>query len=101
MSYSQAGRILSLSVPRRFICDLLHFARKVPSVPVQRYMGLADLADARSHAAHRISWCTLFIKAYAQVARQVPELRRAYLRFPYARLYEHPCNIASVAVERL
>src|SRR5262249_19617375 len=41
------------------------------------------------------------IKAYAQVACQMPELRRAFLPFPYARLYEHPCSIASVAVERV
>jgi hypothetical protein len=101
MNRSQVGRILPLSVPRRLVCDLLYFARKVPSVPVQRFMRLADLADARSQAAHRISWCTLFVKAYGQVARQMPELRRAFLRFPYARLYEHPCSIASVAVERL
>jgi hypothetical protein len=98
---SKVRRTLSLSIPRRLVWDLLHFARKVPSVPVQRLMRLADLADARSHAARRISWCTLFVKAYAQVACQMPELRRAFLPFPYARLYEHPCSIASVAVERL
>lgn len=100
MSKPQAGYVLPLSVPRRLVCDLLHCARKVPSVPVQRLMRLAALVDARSQAAHRISWCTLFVKAYAQVARQMPELRRAFLSFPYARLYEHPFSIASIAVER-
>ena len=100
MSNPQAGYSLPLSVPRRLVCDLLHYARKVPSVPVQRLMRLAALVDARSQAAHRISWCTLFVKAYAQVARQMPELRRAFLPFPYARLYEYPFSIASIAVER-
>ena len=34
------------------------------------------------------------------MATAFPELRRAYMKFPWARLYEHPVNIASVAVER-
>ena len=35
---NDTGRSLRLSLPRRFVCDLLHFARKVPTVPVQRTM---------------------------------------------------------------
>jgi hypothetical protein len=34
------------------------------------------------------------------VAARFPELRRAYLDFPTPRLYEHPYNVASLAVER-
>jgi hypothetical protein len=93
------GRTLALSLPRRWICDLLHFAGKIPSVPVQRTMNLAPLMEARSAQAP-ISWCALFAKAYGQVAQVFPELRRAYLSFPRARLYEHPFSITSVAVER-
>jgi hypothetical protein len=94
------GHILSLSPPRRFICDLVHFARKVPSVPVERRMHLSAVAAARRAAAPRPSWCAVFTKAYAAVAAERPELRRAYLSFPRPRLYEHPVNVASVAVER-
>lgn len=100
MSTKDRGRTLPVSLPRRLIGDLLHFAHKVPTVPVQRFMHLAPLAAARTRAAHPISWCALFVKAYGLVARQMPELRRAYLPFPYARFYEHPSSIASVAVER-
>src|SRR5262249_25784669 len=39
-------------------------------------------------------------KAFALVARKVPDLRRAYVEYPLARLYQHPFSIASVAVER-
>src|SRR5262245_25386069 len=94
------GRNLPLSLPRRFVCDLVHFARKVPTVPVQRRMDVAAAAAARRAAAPRPSWCAIFTKAYACVAAEVPELRRAYLGFPRPHLYEHPLNIASVAVER-
>jgi hypothetical protein len=94
------GRRLPLSLPRRIIGDLLHFARQVPSVPVQRRMNLAPLVAARDQAVPRPSWCALFTKAYALVAANRPGLRRAYLSFPWPHLYEHPCSIASVAIER-
>jgi len=94
------GRTLSLSRSRRFICDLLHFAQKVPSVPVQRRMNLAPLVEVRAAASPRPSWCAIFTKAYAAVAAARPELRRAYLCFPWPHLYEHPESIASIAVGR-
>jgi hypothetical protein len=94
------GRNLALSLPRRFICDLVHFAHRVPTVPVERRMDLAALVAARQVAQPRLSWCALFTKAFAFVAANWPELRRAYLSFPRPHLYEHPINVASIAVER-
>ena len=94
------GRNLALSLPRRLVCDLLHFARQVPTVPVQRRMNLGPVMAARQALHPRPGWCTIFTKAYAVVAAARPELRRAYLGFPRPHLYEHPVNVASVAVER-
>jgi hypothetical protein len=94
------GRAISLSAPRRFLTDLLYFARRVPSVPVQRRMHLAEVAAARSSATNRPGWPALFLKAYARVAATMPELRRAYINLPWGRLYEYPVSVANVAVER-
>jgi hypothetical protein len=94
------GRNVRLSLPRRFIGDLLHAARQVPSVPVQRRMNLAAVVAARQAAAPRPSWAAIFTKAYAFVCAARPELRRSYLSFPTPHLYEHPVSVASVAVER-
>lgn len=94
------GRSLSLSLPRKLVCDLLHFAQKVPTVPVQRVFNVAAVDAMRNRLPSRPSWCVLFIKAYAQVAAEMPVLRRSYLSFPWVRLYEHFTNVASVAVER-
>ena len=94
------GRTIPLTLPRRFVGDLLHAAAGVPTVPVQRPMRLARLADARAGVADRPTWTALFTLAYARVARECPELRRAYLRLPYGRLYEYPVSVAAVAVER-
>jgi hypothetical protein len=91
---------IPLSLPRRFINDLMHAARRVPLVVAQRRMHLAALADARAVAAPRPSWCALFVKAFAFVAAGQPVLRRSYQPWPRPHLYEHPENIASVEVER-
>jgi len=97
------GRTFSLSVPRRVMCDLLAFARAIPTVPVQRQMNVAAVAAARSRltvAGESPGWCAVFTKAFAITALRFPELRRAYLSFPRPHLYEHPFSIASIAVER-
>ncbi len=94
------GRWIRLSEPRRFVCDLLHFAKRVPSVPSQRRMRLADLVAARRVSPHRISWCAIFLKAYAIVAAERRELRRAYMPYVLPHLYEHPFNVGSFTIER-
>jgi len=96
----ERGRQLRLSLPRKFVCDLLTFAKKVPSVPMQRRMKLGDLVAARNASSLRISWCAIFLKAYSIVSATRPELRRAYLPFPWPHLYEHPTNNASFSLER-
>jgi hypothetical protein len=95
-----AGRRIGLSLPRRLLCDMLHFAHKIPSVPVQRRMRLGRVAAARAAAEPRPSWCAVFTKAFALVAAGRPELRRSYVSFPWPHLYEHARSVASVAVER-
>ncbi len=42
----------------------------------------------------------IFLRAYAIVGVEIPDLRRAWMPFPWAHLYEHPECIASVLVER-
>ncbi len=94
------GRRRALSPGRRFITDLMHYARQVPGVVIQRRMDVAPLVEARRRLIERPGWCAIFTKAYAIVARDRPELRTAYMSFPWPHLYEHPLNIASVSIER-
>ncbi len=82
------------------ISDLMYFSRKLPSIPVQRRMRLADLVAARSAAHPRPSWAAIFTKGFALLAADSPPLRRTLLGVPWAHLYEHPICIASVAVEK-
>jgi hypothetical protein len=94
------GRYLSLTGPRRFIGDLVHFAHKVPSAPVSRLFDVSTLVDPRARHPFRPSWACLFMKAYALVGAQYAPLRRSYLEFPWPRFYEHPWMNCALAIER-
>src|SRR5438132_10843399 len=94
------GRPIRLSPMRRFVCDLLHGALSVPTVPVQRRMRLAEVVAARAAHPLRPAWSAIFTKAYARVASALPELRRAYVKFPWSHLYEYPVSVACIAFER-
>ena len=94
------GRMIRLSVPRRMVIDLMHFASRVPTVPVQKRMDLGKLVAARAACAERPRWTALFTKAYALMARDFPEFRRAYVKLPWPHLYEYPHSNATVIIER-
>lgn len=94
------GRAISLSRPRRLIGDLMHFSAGIPTVPVQRRMDLSRVTAARSEHPDRPSWPAIFAKAFALVAAEFPELRRAYCKFPWPHLYEYPASVATIMVER-
>jgi len=94
------GRFIPLSLPRRTVVDLLHFASSIPSVPVQRLMSLQPVVAARAACSDRPRWTAIFVKAYALVASEFPELRRAYIKLPWPSLYEYPLSNASIIIER-
>ena len=94
------GRYLSLSPSRKFLLMLARHAQKVPSVLVVRKTNIRALVEARSQLAERPSWAAVFMKAYGTVAARRGEFRRAFFAYPWPRLYEHPINICSLAIER-
>ena len=94
------GRRFSVPVSRRLTWDLLHFHRRVPLCAHDRRMVLQKVSEARDECAVRISWPALFLKAYALVAREVPELRQTWYRWPWAHLYQHPHSVGTLTVQR-
>lgn len=94
------GRTVRLSLPQRSVVDLLHFASRVPTVPVQRRMSLGPLLAARAACRDRPRWTAIFTKGFGLVAREFPELRRAFVKFPWPMLYEYPASNASIVIER-
>ncbi len=100
MDRSHVGIRLPLTPMRRLVIEDLHQARKVPTVSVTRPYRLAELAEARRQSSLRPSWTALFMRAYALVARDTPELRRCWMPWPRPHLYEHPHSVAGLVVER-
>src|SRR3954463_345839 len=94
------GTPIRLSASRRLVCDLLEAAASVPAIPVQRRVRLGALLLPRKAHPSSPPWTALFIKAYALVAAEMPELRRAYVKLPWGHLYQYPVSIATLAVER-
>jgi hypothetical protein len=92
------GRPIPLAPLRRLVIDLVHFG--VPSIPVERRMDLGPLVALRAACPERPAWTAIFAKAFAIVARDMPALRRAYVKLPMPRLYEYPDSVVSIAIER-
>jgi hypothetical protein len=95
------GHYLGLPGPRKFIGDLVHFARRIPSAPVARSFDISALAEARVRHPARPSWSCIFMKAYALVGAENAPLRRSLLEFPWPRLYQHPWMNCAMAIERV
>ena len=100
MSRLRFGRTISLSPYRRMMADWLGFSRTIPLVTVERKIQIPEVAGARMTASPKPSWLPVILKAYAIANREVPEFRRAFLTFPYRRLYEHGSSTAAILVER-
>jgi hypothetical protein len=94
------GRSIRLSPAKRLVLDVLHFSRGIPTVPVQKRMAIAPLVAARAACGKSPRWTAIFVKAYALLAREIPELRQAYVKLPLPHIYEYRSSIASVVIER-
>ncbi|MBL8796121.1 MAG: hypothetical protein JNM56_19625 [Planctomycetia bacterium] len=100
MSAARKGIRLPLSPARQLVVELLHHARRVPSLPLSKQVSVAALAEVRAQAESRPSWTAIFMKAYGIVARRYPPLRQTYIAWPWPHLYQHPYSECAVLIER-
>ena len=94
------GTAFRIPYSRRLSWDLLWFSRSVPLCGHDRRCNLTPLAEARTSAGVRISWPAIFLKAYAVVARDIPELRQTWHRWPWAHLFQHVDSVGVLTVHR-
>src|SRR5262249_14508711 len=99
MTDVRKGIRLAISPARKLVLELMHHARKVPSLPLSRVVNVGNLAAVRRDG-FRPSWTAIFMRAYALVAQRHPELRRALIPWPWQHFYEHPISEAAVLIER-
>ncbi len=91
---------VKLSPARKLVVEMMHHAKQVPSIPVSKELKLEPLVMQRAALATRPSWTAIFLRAYGLVGQEYPELRRAFIRYPWAHLYEHPHTCGAIVVER-
>jgi hypothetical protein len=95
------GRTVPLSRGRRIVNDILYLARDVALTVVEREIAIPEVAAARSAAEPKPGWYPVLLKSFALSCIAMPELRRSLLTFPYWRLYEHACTVATITAERI
>jgi hypothetical protein len=95
------GTVRKISLPRRFIADLMHASKRVPFVSLARTLEIRQLIQARAQAAERPGWAAIFVKAFALVARDEPVLRTLYVKLPWPHFFELPHSVAMVAIARV
>ena len=94
------GRRLSLPPGRRIVADMAQLSIGSPRAILLGRINVREVRDARMRAMPRVAWPALFMKAYAIAAREVPELRRIYVKLPWPHIYELPSSVAALVVER-
>src|ERR1700710_2247683 len=95
------GTIREISIPRRFIADLMHASMRVPFVSLRRTLNVRQLIEARAAAVPNPGWAAIFAKAFCLVARDEPVLRTLYIKWPWPHFYELPRSVGMVAVARV
>lgn len=96
---TRAGRI-GIARSRALVTDILRLHQRNPTFAHNHDMPLAELAEARSRAAVRISWSALFIKAWSDVSSRHPSLRQTWRTFPTPHIFQHQTSVANLAVSR-
>jgi len=94
------GRSVPMTLQRKWVCDLLHFGKKVPIITGERPLRLKPLIEARRNTWKPPSWSAILLKAVGLASQKVPEVRRSYLGFPWGRLHEMPYSVGAVVLDR-
>jgi len=89
-----------LDAGRGLVGDVAILAGEIPLFPVDRMMDLAATATARAAVPRRIGWSAIFLKAYAQVAREMPALRSWIAGRIVTRLATSSESVGLLAVNR-
>lgn len=95
------GTVRKISIPRRFIIDLMRASMGVPFVSLCRPLNVRQLAEARAATARPPGWAAILVKAFCLVARDEPVLRTLYAKWPRPHFYELPRSVAMVTIARL
>jgi hypothetical protein len=95
------GTVRKISLPRRFLADLMHASISVPFVSLRRTLHIRQLIEARGMMAQPPGFAAIFVKAFCLVARDEPVLRTLYAKWPWPHFYELPRSVGMIAIARV
>jgi hypothetical protein len=101
VSSPRIGRNIKLSIARRMIADFLWAASDGGRVSVTRQVAFRDIMDVRDNLEAAPSWTAIFVKGFALIAAEMPELRRIYISVPWPHFYEYVDSTVCVMHERM
>jgi hypothetical protein len=82
------------------MADYMWAASGIARVDVTRRVAFHDLIAARKKLRDPPSWTAIFVKGFAIVAAEVPELRRVYMTLPWPHFFEYADSTFVVGHER-
>jgi hypothetical protein len=94
------GTARKISLPRRFIADLMRASRGVPFVTLRRHLDISELLKARALVAQPPGWAAIFVRAFGLIAKDQPVLRTLYAKWPWPHFYELPHSVGLVTIAR-
>lgn len=94
------GKRLALSNGRRLIDDVTRIAARIPAVGISGQFDLKSLDKLRRQSRPKISWNVLYLKAYALVAAENPELGQVFVNFPWPHVYQHHSVVGMMTINR-
>lgn len=97
------GKRIGLSNGRRLVSDVIDRAQRTPLAGISGDFDAGLVATLRRRTRPRVSWNVIYMKAYAQVCRESPELLQGYAGFPWGHFYQHhePVCMMTIAREHL
>jgi hypothetical protein len=94
------GKRIALSNGRRLIDDVTEIAKTIPAAGITGDFALAEVDRLRRLTRPKLSWNVIYLKAYAKVAQQTPELNQIHVRFPWPHLYQHHSIVCMMTINR-
>ena len=94
------GRRVPLSLSRRFIVEHCHFSSLTQKGVFTKKIYIATLLRALANNPNKPPMTLVFLKAFALVAANMPELRRSYIKLPWPQLHELDHSVGMLPVTR-
>lgn len=91
---------LALSNGRRLIDDITRIANRIPAAGISGDFELSVIDKLRRQTRPKISWNVLYLKAYAMVAQEIPELNQFFVNFPWPHIYQHHKIVGMLTINR-